>query len=396
VVRAALRLARLDDLAIAWLDRVRLPSDLPVPALQAWLDPEVPPPPINGVAHLTVRMPTADRAARRHAWKAMVPAFARWTEPEASALVDGWSARPGQLAAVAAAGTETADEAAALLRAEATQRLENHCEILETPFEWDDLVVPPPLLTSLQEIAFEARALPALWDDPRIGRMFPQGRSITALFCGAPGTGKTMAAQVIARAIGLPLFRVDLSRIVSKYIGETSQNLGRILGAARHTDAVVFFDEADALFGKRTEVKDAHDRYANTDTDYLLQAIEAWPGVALLATNRRGNVDPAFMRRMRMILEFPRRDRDERLRLWTQVGASLVPDRIEALAPAVAHLAGIELSGAQIKAALLTARVVAMRAGAPVAPEHLLRGVERELEKDGRSLDARDRNGLPR
>jgi len=396
-LRAALRLARLDDLALAWTDRVRLPPDLPVPALQAWLDPEPPLPWGPGVAELTVRMPTPDGAGRRHAWQTLVPAFERWPETDRAMLVEGWSARPAQLAAVAHAGVTTAAEAAVLLRIEATQRIEGHAEVLETPFEWDDLVLPTPLLTSLREIAFEARALPALWDEPRLGRIFPQGRAIAALFSGPPGTGKTMAAQVIARAIGLPLFRVDLSRIVSKYIGETSQNLGRVLAAAHHTDAVVFFDEADALFGKRTEVRDAHDRYANTETDYLLQALDAWRGVALLATNKRGNIDAAFMRRMRIILEFPRNDAAGRLRLWTRLVTAIVPDRGEALGGTVARLAAsVELTGAQIKDALLTARLVAMQAGAAVAPEHLVRGLERALEKDGRSLDAHDRGGGPR
>ncbi|HTJ46384.1 MAG TPA: ATP-binding protein [Kofleriaceae bacterium] len=395
VVRAAMRLARLEDLALVWLDRARLPADLAPPALQAWLDPEPPPPAPPGVAAITVRVPLPDRAARRQAWDTLVPAYAGWSEADRAALVDGWTARPGQLVAVALSGARSAAEAAARLRADATQQLEGHCEILDTPFEWDDLIVPAPLATSLRELANEARALPALWDDPEVGRLFPQGRSIAALFCGPPGTGKTMAAQVIARAVGLPLFRIDLSRIVSKYIGETSQNLARVLGAARHTDAVVFFDEADALFGRRTEMHDAHDRYANAETDYLLQALDAWPGVALLATNKRGNIDPAFVRRMRMILEFPRADAAERRRIWARLAPSFVGDRAVALAPLCARVAdGVELSGAQIKAALLTARAAALHAGAAMTAEHLVRGVERELEKEGRSLPVRERAQL--
>ncbi len=395
VIRPALRLARLEGLAIAWCDRARVPADLPVPVLQAWLDPDVPPPQIAGVAELTVRMPPPDRDAREQAWRAIVPAFAAWSDSDRRTLLDGWTGRPGQLVAVALSGATTPADAIMRLRAEATQAIEGHCEILETPFVWDDLVLPAPVMTSLHELAHEARTLPRLWEEPDVGRMFPQGRSVAALFCGPPGTGKTMAAQVIARELGLPLFRVDLSRIVSKYIGETSQNLARVLAAARHTDAVVFFDEADALFGKRTDVHDAHDRYANTETDYLLQALDAWPGVALLATNKRGNIDHAFVRRMRLILEFPRAEATERHRIWMRLASVFVPDRAEILAPVIGRAASvIETSGAQIKAALLTARAAAMHANVPVTASHLVRGIQRELEKEGRGLSPTDQGVL--
>ncbi|NVB80637.1 MAG: ATP-binding protein [Kofleriaceae bacterium] len=390
-VRAALRLARLEDLALAWTDRVRLPPDLSMPAVQAWLDAE-PPPPLLGVADIMVRMPVADRPAKEAAWRTLVPAFSTWPDADRVRLLDGWSARPGQLAALALSGAANPDDAIARLRVDATQRLEGHCEVLETPFEWDDLVLPERVVTSLRELAQEARVLPRLWSEPSIGRLFPQGRSIAALFCGPPGTGKTMAAQVVTRELGLPLFRVDLSRIVSKYIGETSQNLSRILGAVRHTDAVVLFDEADALFGKRTEVHDAHDRYANTETDYLLQALDAWPGLAILATNQRGNIDAAFTRRMRLILDFPRAEAAERLRIWTRLGTTFLPERLRELAPVIGRAASeIELSGAQIKGALLTACAAATYAGAAVTADHLVRGIERELEKEGLGLAPRDR-----
>jgi hypothetical protein len=390
VVRAALRLARLEDLALAWTERVSLPADVPGPALEGWLHAE-PPPPRAGIADHTVSMPALDRVERRAAWQAIVPAFAGWTSSEQSALIDRWSARPGQLVAAALAGVATAADAAAQLHIEATERLERHCEILKTPFDWDDLILPPSLLAALRELAAEARTLPALWDEPAVGRLFPHGRAITALFCGPPGTGKTMAAQIVAREIGLPLFRVDLSRIVSKYIGETSQNLARVIGAAHHTEAVVFFDEADALFGKRTDIHDAHDRHANTETDYLLQALDAWPGVALLATNKRANIDHAFARRMRLVLEFPRADAAERAQLWVQLGAAILGADADVLAPVLARAVAIELTGAQIKGALLTARAVALAARARVTAAHLARGIERELDKDGRSLATRER-----
>jgi hypothetical protein len=392
-VRASLRLARLENLAIAWHDRVRLPNALAMPVLQAWLDPDHAPPPIAGVADITVRMPAPDRAAREAAWRAIVPAFASWSDADQRALLDGWNARPGQLAAIALRGVTDAADAMACLRGDATLKLEGHCEVLETTFEWDDLVLPAPTLTSLRELANEARVLPRLWTEPALARLFPHGRAVAALFCGPPGTGKTMAAQVIARELGLPLFRIDLSRIVSKYIGETSQNLARVLGAARHTDAVVFFDEADALFSKRTDVSDAHDRYANTETDYLLQALDAWRGLAILATNKRGNIDSAFLRRMRLILEFPRAEAAERERIWTRLGATLLGDQLVPLSPLIARAArDCELSGAQIKGALLTARAAA--GSSPATAVHVVRGIERELEKEGRGLSMRDKHVL--
>ena len=394
MLRALVRLAWLDDLAPAIADRTELPSDLPPPVLQGWLGAEPPEPPPPGVVDLAVAMPPLDRAAREATWRRLVPAFAAWPADERAALVDAWAGRPGQLVRVALAGAATTGEASALLAAEATGRLEGHCDVLETPFDWGDLIVPAQLATSLEELAFEARALPALYEDPAVGRLFPHGRSVIALFSGPPGTGKTMAAQVIARAIGLPLFRIDLSRVVSKYIGETSQNLARLLGAARDIDAVVLFDEADALFGRRTEVHDAHDRYANADTDYLLQALDTWPGVAILASNRRGNIDPAFLRRMRVVLEFARPDAGQRRRIWRRLAPVLLPDGAALAAHLDAIADTLELTGAQIKNALLNARLAAARAGAPAAVEHILRGVERELEKDGRGLSARDRKRL--
>jgi hypothetical protein len=395
VVRDALRLARLEDLALASIDRIRLPDDLPMPALQAWLDQDAPPPQIAGVADITVRMPILDRVARETVWRTIVPGFATWPESEQRALIDSWTVRPGQLVAIALHGAPTAGDAIARIRSDATQRIEGHCEVLDTPFEWDDLVLPAPTIESLHELAHEARVLPRIWDEPTIGRLFPQGRSVAALFCGPPGTGKTMAAQVIARELGLPLFRIDISRIVSKYIGETSQNLARVLAAASHTDAVVFFDEADALFSKRTDVHDAHDRYANTETDYLLQALDAWRGLAILATNKRGNIDQAFMRRMRVILEFPRAEATERQRIWSRLGTTLLAERLDSLAPVIERAANdIELSGAQIKGALLTARAAATHANVVITAKHIVRGIERELEKEGRGLAARDRGAL--
>ena len=159
---------------------------------------------------------------------------------------------------------------------------------------WSDLVLPAAQTKVLQQMAIQAKA----------GSTTQPGRS--ALFAGANGTGKTLAAEVLARELGLPLYRVDLAAVVSKYIGETEKNLRRVFDAAKASDAVLFLDEADALFGKRTEVKDGHDRYANIEINYLLQRMEEYQGLVILATNMKANLDPAFLRRLRYVVEFPK------------------------------------------------------------------------------------------
>ena len=205
-----------------------------------------------------------------------------------------------------------------------------------------------------------------------------------------------MAAQVIAADLELDLFRVDLSSVVSKYVGETSQNLERILSRAENMDIVLFFDEADALFGKRTEIKDAHDRFANTDTNYLLQAIENYAGIVLLASNKKANIEPAFIRRLRYVLEFSPPDENQRFTIWDQIIAELTdPKTARGLESQLRTLAKeVSLTGAQIKFSILAAVFVARKEGEPLNTRHLLRGLKRELLKEGRSLSEREMEKL--
>jgi SpoVK/Ycf46/Vps4 family AAA+-type ATPase len=205
---------------------------------------------------------------------------------------------------------------------------------------------------------------------------------VTAMFAGPPGTGKTLSASLIAQALGLELFRIDLAGVVSKYIGETEKNLDRVFRAAYRSNAVLFFDEADALFGKRTEVKDAHDRYANVETSYLLQKLEAFEGLAVLATNLKKNIDPAFMRRIEVLVDFPFPNAASRLKLWT----ALIPQAMPR-APGLdlAFLAErFELSGGHIKNAVQAAALTSAAEGAEVGMGHLLHGVRWELQKQGK------------
>ncbi|MEZ5875571.1 MAG: ATP-binding protein [Hyphomicrobiales bacterium] len=183
-------------------------------------------------------------------------------------------------------------------------------------FSWDDIVLPPKIKAQVQAIPEHVRQGPLVLDEWNFGSRLPYGRGVGALFSGPSGTGKTMCAQVIAAALGVELMQVEIARCVSKYIGETEKNIDRCFCAAETAGAVLLFDEADALFGKRTEIKDAHDRHANVEVAYLLQRIEAYEGLVILTTNLKANIDPAFLRRLRFVCDFPMPDASDRLRIW--------------------------------------------------------------------------------
>jgi hypothetical protein len=354
------------------------------------------PSPVPDVIDRVIEMPAPLLEERRGLWSRFVPVSVTWPKEAFNKLVEQHRVNIGEIISVAKRDVQTVKEATALIREAARHQLGNLAQLLECPFNWDDLVVTDNLRETLEDLAFEASERVAFWERTEARRLFPQGRGLLALFSGSPGTGKTMAAQVIAASLGLDLFRIDLSAVVSKYVGETSQNLERILSRAARMDVVLLFDEADALFGKRTEIKDAHDRFANTDTGYLLQAIENYRGVALLATNKKGNIDSAFIRRIRYVLEFPKPDARQREQIWRKIVGELVgQERLEVLARDLKALAvDLELTGAQIKFAVLAAIFVAKRDRKPLGMAHLLRGVDRELMKEGRALSGRERERL--
>ena len=189
-------------------------------------------------------------------------------------------------------------------------------ERLEAKVGWDDLVLPTSQMDLLKELAAQVRNQWTVYEDWGFAQRMNRGLGIAAMFSGGSGTGKTMAAEVVARDVDLDLYRIDLASVVSKYVGETEKNLRRVFDAFEDGGAILFFDEADALFGKRSDVKDSHDRYANIEINYLLQRIEAYRGLAILATNRRSALDPAFLRRLRFIVEFPYPDAEARAAIW--------------------------------------------------------------------------------
>jgi hypothetical protein len=345
-------------------------------------------------AEIAVELPAATIDDRARMWKRMIPVAATWDG--LTELASRHRATPADIAFAARRGVTTIEDASTAVRERTRDRLGELAQRLECPFGWSDLVLPPAIVEPLRDYEFEARERASVWELPALRRMFPQGRGLFALFTGPPGTGKTMSAQIIAASLGVDLFRISLSAVVSKYVGETAKNLERVLGRAEHMDALLLFDEADALFGKRTEIKDAHDRYANTDTNHLLQAIESYGGLAILASNKKANIDSAFLRRLRYVVEFPQPDVGERLELWRRLVMTICGEetaaRLSASLPAFAS--AVDVSGAQIKLAVLAALFGARREGGPVSARHLANGVARELLKDGRSLSVRDRERL--
>ncbi|WP_285031734.1 ATP-binding protein [Mycolicibacterium sp. lyk4-40-TYG-92] len=249
---------------------------------------------------------------------------------------------------------------------------------------WDDLVLPDNTLEQLQELTVRARYRERVLRDWRMRPGGGRGSGVTALFAGDSGTGKTMAAEVIAGDLGLDLYAVDLATVVDKYIGETEKNLERIFTEASNVSAVLLFDEADAIFGKRSEVRDAHDRYANIESAYLLQRMESFDGVAILATNLRANLDDAFTRRLDMVVDFPMPDEQARLALWKRCLEGPVPAgtdlRLNVFADA------FPLAGGNIRSAAITAAYMAAGSGRDIDVEHLTAAIHREYRKQGRLL----------
>ena len=235
-------------------------------------------------------------------------------------------------------------------------RMDALAQRVEPKATWDDIVLPAPETELLRALAEQVRNRSTVYEEWGFAERMNRGLGITALFAGASGTGKSMAAEVIANELSLALYRIDLSAVVSKYIGETEKNLRQLFDAAEEGGALLLFDEADALFGKRSEVKDSHDRYANIEVNYLLQRMEAYPGIAILATNMRSAIDAAFLRRLRFIVPFSSPSADERRRMWTKAFPAAAPiapldlDRLAALPATGAMIHNIAL-GAAFRAA---------------------------------------------
>jgi hypothetical protein len=334
-------------------------------------------------------------AARRRVWmSALSDQGAQLSAAGLDALAERFALTPGQIARAAAearaelilrpsaATDDLAGTLFAAARTRAGQSLGDLATRARLAYTWDDLVLPPATLGQIRDVAAAIRHRRIVYERWGFAAHVAAGYGPTALFAGASGTGKTMAAAVIAGDLGLDLYTIDLSGVVSKYIGETEKNLERIFRAAASSSAILFFDEADALFGKRSEVKDAHDRYANIEVAYLLQRLERHDGPVILASNLRKNIDEAFARRLHYLIEFPQPDEAQRLRLWRGMFPPQAPLAGDADLPFLARQ--FALTGGDIRNIALDAAFIAAGDGGLIEMQHLVRAMARQLVKQGK------------
>jgi adenylate kinase family enzyme len=335
---------------------------------------------------LTLRKPAPGRRATL--WRAALHAQGVAAEPsDVQAVADLFALTPAQIAAAAAAVGRSHDGVGLDVLA---QRARDQCgsglQTLARPVEpvygWDDLVLPPASLLRLHELAAAIRHRHQVFDAWSFRRLSGGFSSVRVLFSGASGTGKTMSAAVIAGELGLQLCRVDLSSVVSKYIGETEKNLERVFAAAEDANALLMFDEADALFGKRSDVSDAHDRYANIEVAYLLQRMETYDGVLLLATNMAANMDEAFSRRLHLEIEFPLPDELARERLWRRALPEAAPVAGDLDHAFLARM--FPLSGGEIRNVALSAAFLAAHEEQPIGMDQLVRAIARQRRRQGK------------
>jgi hypothetical protein len=366
---------------VCWTSNVRRqPTELPMPPLSGWICGEV------GV-------PAA--AVREMFWKAEASdSDLQLPETLWQELADKYRFTPGQIesawrqaTALAAGRGQTVPNRAELETASRGQfrhRLAQLADRIVPARSWDDLVLAEEPYSLIKEACDRFTYRETVYERWGFGRKLPYGKGLSLLFAGPPGTGKTMAAEIIAGELGLELYRIDLSRIVSKYIGETEQRLSELFSEAENSGAILFFDEGDALFGKRTEVKDAHDKYANLEAAYLLQRIEAYDGVTVLATNLLQNMDEALIRRMSFVVKFPFPGPEEREKIFRAhlPPAAPVSDGLD-----LAFLAArLDVSGGYIKNIVLAAAFLAATDRMPIGMEHFVRAARQELRKMGKIL----------
>lgn len=274
-------------------------------------------------------------------------------------------------------------------RVQARPRLDDLAQRIEPTANWQDLVLPEAQAKILHEVAVHVRQRATVYESWGFAAKGTRGLGISALFAGASGTGKTLAAEVLAHQLRLDLYRIDLSSVVSKYIGETEKNLRRVFDAAEAGGVILLFDEADALFGKRSEVKDSRDRYANIEVSYLLQRMECYPGLAILTTNLKSALDTAFLRRIRFVVQFLFPDAVQRAEIWRRIFPASTPT--EGLDPA--KLARLNVAGGNIRNIALNAAFLAADAREPVQMKHLLRAAQTEYAKLEKTLTESEISG---
>jgi SpoVK/Ycf46/Vps4 family AAA+-type ATPase len=352
-------------------------------------------PALDDAGVTTVELPRSSFATRREQWRRSLDA-ARIELPDAEldSLAGRFRLYPDEIvAAVLSAESKArwrgsrqvaARDLSAAARAHSGRQIGNMARKVDPKYQWDDIVLPSETLGQLHAICARVVHQHRVLDEWGFDRKLSMGKGVTALFAGPSGVGKTMAAEVIATELDIDLYKIDLSGVVSKYIGETEKNLDRIFTAAENANAILFFDEADALFGKRSEVKDSHDRYANIEISYLLQKMEMYDGVAILATNLRQNLDEAFLRRLAFAVHFPFPNQQDRRRIWESIWPSGVP--LDPGADFEFLSSTFKLSGGNIKNVALAASFLAATEEQPVGMRHLVIAVDREYQKMGKPL----------
>jgi AAA+ superfamily predicted ATPase len=336
-------------------------------------------PPIPHVTRRAARLPALTRSARASLWSRL----AEGPPPEA---VSGWPLTPAEISRAALAGKAGALAVGDGCREMFAPAAGDLLLPLPCPYTWDDIVLSEDIRRHLSQVESHARLRWEVLENWGFKKLTPLGSGLTALFAGPSGTGKTMGAQVIARSLGVDLYRVDLATVVNKYIGETEKRLKKLFDSCERSNVVLFFDEADALFGRRTQVKEAHDRFANIEIDYLLQRMEQFDGVAILATNRKEDLDRAFFRRLRFVIDFLLPAPAERLAIWRKTLLSHSPAGEPLLGEIKWDFLAerLELNGAEIKGAALSAAFLARAEGTVIGMQHVLSAVRRELQKKGR------------
>jgi AAA+ superfamily predicted ATPase len=353
-------------------------------------------PPLNDM--LPIRFDVPSVSHRRDCWHHSLRLSGHTLgESDLNTLADRFKLNPGQIAAACRnvghlrvlTGSPTdqplsSRDVFAAARAQSGHDLAGLASRIEVRCDWDDLVLPPDSLTQLHELCDRAAHRNLVLETWRFGHMQTRGRGTAALFAGPSGTGKTLAAEVIANALELDLYRIDLSRLISKWLGETEKNLDRLFTAAEGANAVLLFDEADALFGKRSEVRDSHDRYANLEVSYLLQKMEDYDGIAILATNLRHHLDEAFLRRLAFCIPFPFPDATYRRRIWSAVWPSIAPTADDVDFGWLAN--EYTLSGGNIRNVALAAAYLAAGSGRPVTQADFRHAARREFQKLGKTI----------
>lgn len=341
---------------------------------------------------ITLSVPSVPERVR--IWRQLIPRTAAISAETLDVLAARFGFTPGRIVRVMRLATAAAERREPGARHLTEADLQGACrsvgstemgtlaERVALPFTREDLVVPASVAGELDLAVAWVRHRKTVLEEWGFARRMTMGRGLTALFTGKPGVGKTMAAQILARELAADLYRVDLSRVMSKYIGETERNLSQLFDEAQASGVVLFFDEADALFGKRTEVKDAHDRYANVEIGYLLTRMEEYDGVTILSTNRLRDLDEAFVRRFQVLVQFPMPDASDRLRIWRgMLPAAALPDGELDLTVLAQRF---ELSGGEIRNVVMAAAYLAASAAERIGLSHLRKGLRRELSKNGR------------